>query len=261
MQIDTNCAAIVTGGGSGLGEATAEALAERGARITIFDRDETKGTTVAQRLGGLFCAVDVASESSVEAAFDRARQVHGQERLLINCAGIGPSAKTVSRKGEDRRPRPHDLSMFEQVIGVNLIGTFRCIAISAAGMTALEPVGDSGERGVIINTASIAAQDGQIGQAAYSASKAGIVGMTLPIARDLMSEGVRINTILPGMMRTPMIDTLSEPVQRALEESIPFPKRLGRPQEFAAAALMMIENSYLNAACLRLDAAIRLAPR
>jgi NAD(P)-dependent dehydrogenase (short-subunit alcohol dehydrogenase family) len=261
MRLDQNVAAIVTGGASGLGEATARTFASRGVRVAIFDRDAERGTAVAGETGGLFCAVDICDPASVEDAFRRARSKHGQERVLVNCAGIGPSAKTVSRNRVTRSPVPHDLAMFDRVIQVNLVGTFRCLALSAAGMASQEPDGETGERGVIITTSSIAAQDGQVGQVAYSASKAAILGMTLPIARDLMNDGIRINTILPGMMRTPMIDTLADNVQQALAAAIPFPKRLGRSEEYANLVVHMIENGYLNAACVRLDGAMRMPPR
>lgn len=260
MRIDGDVAAVVTGGASGLGEASARALAQVGARVAIFDMNEAAGETVAREIGGIFCKVDVTSDEQVDAAFDKARAAHGQERVLINCAGIANGVKTASRSKGDGRTARFPMKDFERVIQINLLGTFRCIAASAQGMLDLEPLED-GERGVVICTASVAAQDGQMGQAAYSASKAGVLGMTLPIARDLMGEGIRINTILPGLFLTPMMRGLPENVQVALGASVPFPKRLGAPEEYAALALHMIGNNYLNGESVRLDGAIRLAPR
>lgn len=260
MRIDGDVAAVVTGGASGLGEASARALAQVGARVAIFDMNEAVGEAVAREIGGIFCKVDVTSDEQVDAAFDKARAAHGQERVLINCAGIANGVKTASRSKGDGRTARFPMKDFERVIQINLLGTFRCIAASAQGMLDLEPLED-GERGVVICTASVAAQDGQMGQAAYSASKAGVLGMTLPIARDLMGEGIRINTILPGLFLTPMMRGLPENVQVALGASVPFPKRLGAPEEYAALALHMIGNNYLNGESVRLDGAIRLAPR
>ena len=197
-------AAVVTGAASGLGEATARALAERGAKVAIFDRDADRGEKVASEIGGIFCEVDVTSDEKVAAAFTKARKAHGQERILVNCAGVATAAKTVGRDKETKAPKLYPLQQFELTIQINLIGSFRCIANAAFGMVGLEPLAD-GERGVIINTASVAAEDGQIGQAAYSASKGGVLSMTLPIARDLMNDGVRVNTILPGVFKTPMV--------------------------------------------------------
>lgn len=260
MRIDGDVAAVVTGGASGLGEASARALAQVGARVAIFDMNEAAGEAVAREIGGIFCKVDVTSDEQVDAAFEKARAAHGQERVLINCAGIANGIKTASRSKGDGRTARFPMKDFERVIQINLLGTFRCIAASAQGMLDLEPLED-GERGVVICTASVAAQDGQMGQAAYSASKAGVLGMTLPIARDLMGEGIRINTILPGLFLTPMMRGLPENVQVALGASVPFPKRLGAPEEYAALALHMIGNNYLNGESVRLDGAIRLAPR
>lgn len=261
MQIDNTIAAVVTGGASGLGEATARALAAKGAKVAIFDMNAEKGEAVAAELGGVFCEVNVTSEESVDAGFAKARAAHGQERVLVNCAGIGNAAKTVSRSKEDGSIRHFPLDAFNTVIQVNLVGTFRCIAKSAAGMLTLDPVDEHGERGAIVNTASVAAEDGQIGQAAYSASKGGVVGMTLPIARDLMSEGIRVNTILPGIFHTPLLFGLPEKAIEALNASVPFPKRLGQPSEYAQLALTMIECGYFNGEDVRLDGAIRMAPR
>lgn len=254
-------AAIVTGGASGLGAATARALAEAGARVAIFDLSAERGETIAREIAGIFCPVDITDGPQLSVAFERARAAHGQERILVNCAGVATGEKTASRDKLNGAPIPHSLEGFVRTVSINLIGTFACISASAAGMMALEPVDEAGERGVIINTASVAAQDGQIGQAAYAASKAGVLGMTLPIARDLMNEGVRVNTILPGILETPMLAGLPEPVRASLAATVPFPKRLGRPDEYAALALFLITNSYMNAASVRLDGGLRMAPR
>ncbi len=255
-----NTAAVVTGGASGLGAATARALAARGVKVAIFDLQADKGEALAAEIGGVFCKVDVTSDDSVDAGFAAARAAHGQERILVNCAGTGNAAKTAGRSKQDGSIKHFPLDAFDRIIQINLIGTFRCLAKSAAGMLTLEP-GEDGERGAIVNTASAAAEDGQMGQAAYSASKAGVVGMTLPIARDLMSEGIRVNTILPGIFDTPLLAAAPQQVRDALAASVPFPKRLGRPEEFAALALTMIECGYFNGEDVRLDGAIRMAPR
>lgn len=259
MNIDDQ-AVIVTGGASGLGEATARALAEMGAKVAIFDMNTTRGEAVAADTGGLFCRVDVTEEASLIAGFAKARAAHGQERVLVNCAGIAIGEKTVRRDKETGAVLPHSLAGFTRAVHINLIGTFACVARSAAGMFALDPLAD-GERGVIINTASVAAEDGQIGQAAYAASKAGVAGMTLPIARDLMSDGIRVNAILPGILATPMLAGLPQGVQESLAATVPFPKRLGHPAEYADAVLFLIGNGYMNGATLRLDGALRMAPR
>ncbi len=253
-------AAVVTGGASGLGAATARALAAKGAKVAIFDLQADKGEALAAQIGGVFCKVDVTSDDSVDAGFAAARAAHGQERILVNCAGTGNAAKTAGRSKQDGSIKHFPLDAFDRIIQINLVGTFRCLAKSAAGMLTLEP-GEDGERGAIVNTASAAAEDGQMGQAAYSASKAGVVGMTLPIARDLMSEGIRVNTILPGIFDTPLLAAAPQQVRDALAASVPFPKRLGRPEEFAALALTMIECGYFNGEDVRLDGAIRMAPR
>jgi NAD(P)-dependent dehydrogenase (short-subunit alcohol dehydrogenase family) len=254
-------AAVVTGAASGLGEATARELARRGAKIAVFDRDTVRGEQVAGEIGGIFCEVDVASDEKVTAAFAKAREAHGQERILVNCAGVANAAKTVGRDKETKAPKAYPMQQFQLAIEINLIGCFRCIANSALGMVDVEPTDDDGERGVIINTASVAAEDGQIGQAAYSASKGGVLAMTLPIARDLMNDGVRVNTILPGVFKTPMVAMMPEAVQDALGAQVPFPKRLGRAEEYARLVCFIIENPYLNAAAIRLDGGIRMAPR
>jgi NAD(P)-dependent dehydrogenase (short-subunit alcohol dehydrogenase family) len=254
------CAAVVTGGASGLGEATARALAAAGVKVAIFDMNAAKGEAVAADIGGVFCNVNVTSDESVEAGFVRAREHHGQERILINCAGTGNAAKTASRSRETGEIKHFPLDAFNMIVQINLVGTFRCIAKAAAGMLTLEPMAD-GERGCIVNTASVAAEDGQMGQAAYSASKGGVVGMTLPIARDLMGEGIRVNTILPGIFNTPLMQGAPDKVKDALAASVPFPKRLGHAPEYASLALEMCRNSYFNGEDVRLDGAIRMAPR
>ena len=252
--------AVVTGAASGLGEATARELARRGAKVAVFDRDLERGQKVASDIGGIFCDVDVTSDEKVAAAFARAREAHGQERILVNCAGVANAAKTVARDKETKAAKMYPMQQFELAIQINLIGTFRCIAHSSYGMVDLDPLAD-GEKGVIIDTASVAAEDGQIGQAAYSASKGGVLAMALPIARDLMNEGVRVNTILPGVFKTPMVAMMPPNVQDALGAQVPFPKRLGQPEEYARLACFLIENRYMNAAAVRLDGGIRMAPR
>jgi NAD(P)-dependent dehydrogenase (short-subunit alcohol dehydrogenase family) len=260
MKLNSTVAAVVTGGASGLGEATARALAAKGVKVAIFDLQADKGEALAVEIGGVFCNVNVTSDESVDAGFAKARAAHGQERILVNCAGTGNAVKTASRSKEDGSIKHFPLDAFDRIIQINLIGTFRCIAKSAAGMLTLEPMED-GERGAMVNTASVAAEDGQMGQAAYSASKGGIVGMTLPIARDLMSEGIRVNTILPGIFNTPLMQGAPEPVKAALAASVPFPKRLGNASEYASLAVEMCSNSYFNGEHVRIDGAIRMAPR
>jgi NAD(P)-dependent dehydrogenase (short-subunit alcohol dehydrogenase family) len=253
-------AAVVTGAASGLGEATARELARRGAKVAVLDRDAQRGEQVAGEIGGIFCEVDVTSDEKVRSAFEKARTAHGQERILVNCAGVANAAKTVARDKETKAAKFYPLQQFELAIQINLIGTFRCVANAALGMVDLDPLAD-GEKGVIINTASVAAEDGQIGQAAYSASKGGVLAMALPIARDLMNEGVRVNTILPGVFKTPMVAMMPPNVQDALGAQVPFPKRLGQAEEYARLACFLIENVYMNAAAVRLDGGIRMAPR
>jgi NAD(P)-dependent dehydrogenase (short-subunit alcohol dehydrogenase family) len=261
MEVSANTPAVVTGGASGLGAATARALAAKGAKVAIFDMNAEKGEALAAELGGVFCLVNVTSDADVDAGFAKAREAHGQERILVNCAGIGNAIKTASRSKEDGSIKHFPLSAFDFVIQVNLIGTFRCIAKSAAGMMTIDPLDEFSERGAIVNTASVAGEDGQIGQAAYSASKAGVIGMTLPIARDLMNEGIRVNTILPGIFDTPLLAAAPQNVRDALAASVPFPKRLGMPVEYAKLAMTMIETGYFNGEDVRLDGAIRMAPR
>lgn len=260
MKLDSTVAAVITGGASGLGAATARRLAAHGVKVAIFDLNPELGEALAREIGGVFCKVNVTSESDVDAGFDKARGVHGQERILVNCAGTGNAIKTASRDKASGALKHFPTADFDRIIQINLVGTFRCIAKSATGMLALEPLAD-GERGAIVNTASVAAEDGQIGQAAYSASKAAIVGLTLPVARDLMNDGIRINTILPGIFDTPLLQGAPDNVKAALAASVPFPKRLGDPVEFAALAEQMVTNGYFNGESVRLDGAIRMAPR
>jgi NAD(P)-dependent dehydrogenase (short-subunit alcohol dehydrogenase family) len=260
MQLGSNIAAVVTGGASGLGAATARRLAAQGVKVALFDLNTEQGEALAKEIDGVFCRVNVTSEEDVDQGFERARQAHGQERILVNCAGTGNAVKTASFDRVTGKPRHFPLADFEKIIQINLIGTFRCITRSVAGMLGLTPLAD-GERGVIVNTASVAAQDGQVGQAAYAASKAGVVGLTLPVARDLMGDGIRVNTILPGIFDTPLLQAAPDNVKAALAASVPFPKRLGRPEEFAAVAEMLITTGYVNGESIRVDGAIRMAPR
>ena len=259
MKLDDSIAAVVTGAASGLGEATARALADRGVKVAVFDRDVERGERVASEIGGMFAAVDVTSEEAADRAFAAARAAHGQERILVNCAGVATSEKTVARDKSTGGPKQYPMEKFQGVIQVNLIGTFRMLAKSSYGMMGLDEL-DEGERGVIINTASVAAQDGQVGQAAYSASKAGLLGMALPVARDLMNDGIRVNTILPGAFKTPMVTMMPQNLQDTLAAQVPFPRRLGQPEEYARLVLFMAENTYLNGEYVRLDGAIRLPP-
>ncbi|SAL56635.1 short-chain dehydrogenase/reductase SDR [Caballeronia choica] len=260
MMLDSAITAVITGGASGLGAATARRLASRGVRVALFDLDAESGNALASEIGGVFCHADVTDDAQVAAAFAAARAAFGQERLLVNCAGTGDAIKTASRDKTTGAAKHYPLDRFERTIQINLIGTFRCIARSAAGMLDLPALAD-GERGLIVNTASVAAEDGQIGQAAYSASKAGIVGMTLPIARDLMNDGIRVNTIMPGIFETPLMRGAPDHVQEALMQSVPFPKRFGRPEEFAALVESIATNVYFNGESVRLDGAIRMPPR
>jgi len=247
-------AAIVTGGASGLGGATASALAAAGAKVAILDLQDELGQKKAAEIGGIYVKCNVADGAVSEAAVKDAVAKVGPPRVVVNCAGIGRAARTISKTG------PHALEMFAQVINVNLIGTFNIIRLTSWEMSKAEPLA-GGERGVIINTASVAAFDGQIGQAAYSASKGGVVGMTLPIARDLSSIGVRVCTIAPGLFLTPMMMGLSEEAQKSLGAQVPFPSRLGDPAEYAALAMHIVQNGMLNGEVIRLDGAIRMAPR
>jgi NAD(P)-dependent dehydrogenase (short-subunit alcohol dehydrogenase family) len=260
MELNSSIAAVVTGAASGLGEATARALAAKGVKVAIFDLQKERGEKVAAEIGGLFCEVNVTSDESVEAGFAKARAAHGQERVLVNCAGTGNAIKTASRDKKTGEIKFFKASDFDRIIQINLVGTYRCIAMSAAGMLSLDPL-EGGERGAIVNTASVAAEDGQIGQAAYSASKAGVKGVTLVVARDLAREGVRCNTILPGLFNTPLLQGMPDTVKQALAAMVPFPPRLGEPPEYAKLAVHMLENGYLNGECVRLDGSIRMQPR
>jgi len=250
----TGAAAIVTGGGSGLGRATAEAFAAKGARVAVLDRNAEAAEDVAKAIGGLAAPCDVADAASSEAALAKAEAAHGPARVLVNCAGIGTPKRVVGRDG------PQPLGDFETVIRVNLVGTFNMIRLVAAAMAKLSPL-EGGERGVIISTASVAAYEGQIGQAAYSASKGGVVAMTLPIARELAQFGIRVNTIAPGLFLTPMMLGLSQAAQDSLGRSVPYPARLGEPREYAALAMHIVENAYLNGETIRIDGALRMQPR
>lgn len=258
MKLD-NVAAVVTGGASGLGEATARLLAGNGLKVAIFDHNPETGERVARDIGGVFCRVDVTNDQSVDEGFARARAALGQERVLVNCAGTGNGHKVASR-ARDGTIGHFPMDAFNRIIQINLVGSFRCIAKAAAGMLAVEAL-ESGERGVIINTASIAAEDGQVGQAAYAASKGGVLSMTLPIARDLMNEGIRVNTILPGIFDTPLMGVVPADVRERLAANVPFPRRFGLPDEYASLVLEICRNSYFNGASVRLDGAIRMAPR
>ena len=261
MKLGKEIAAVVTGGASGLGAATARGLAAHGVKVAVLDLNAAEGEKVAKAIGGLYCGCDVTSETSVAEALGKARAAHGMERILVNCAGIAIGQRTARRVKDTGAVEAHDLKSFSKVIQINLIGTFNMISQCAARMMTLKPVTRDGERGVIISTASVAAQDGQIGQVAYAASKGGVAAMTLPIARDLARDGIRVVTIMPGLFNTPMFDTLPAEVRDALAASVPFPSRLGEPSEYASLACHICENEMLNGECIRLDGAIRLAPK
>ncbi len=246
--------AIVTGGGSGLGAATATALAEAGMRVAVLDREEERARAVAERIGGVAFALDVADGPAAERLFPAICEAAGGPRLLVNCAGIAPAGRIVGRDG------PLPLAAFEQVIRVNLLGTFNTMRLVAHAMAALEPL-EEGERGLIVNTASVAAFEGQIGQAAYAASKGGVASLTLPAARELASRGIRVVAIAPGLFATPMLLGMPEPVQASLAASVPFPARFGRPEEYASLVLEIARNPMLNGCVLRLDGALRMAAR
>ena len=252
MQLK-DVAVFITGGGSGLGAATARAMAAKGAKIAVFDRSQENAEKVAAEVKGVAVVGDVTSEADVKAAIEKAEKAHGIARVLVNCAGIGGAVKTVGKNGA------YPLDHFTRIIMVNLVGSFNCIRLVAERMQNAETVGE--ERGVCINTASVAAFDGQIGQAAYAASKGGIVGMTLPVARDLASLKIRVMTIAPGLFLTPLLMGLSEEAQKSLGAQVPHPPRLGDPKEYASLALQIVENPMLNGETIRLDGAIRMAPR
>lgn len=253
MRID-EMSAVVTGGASGLGAATAERLASAGARVTLFDLNEELGHAKAAKIGGSFVRVDVTDESDVMAGLDAAEAFSGKQRILVNCAGVGPPAKVVSREGT-----PLALDEFSKIVSINLLGTFNVLSKFAARLHMAEPIGE--ERGVIVSTASVAAFDGQIGQPAYAASKAGIVGMTLPIAREFARHGIRVMTIAPGLFLTPLMASLPQEAQDSLGGQVPFPNRLGHPDEFAQMVESIVTNPMLNGETIRLDGAIRMAPK
>ena len=247
-------AAVVTGGASGLGAATARKLAALGAKVAVLDLNLMAAQTVADEIGGIPLGCDVTDAALLEAAFKQASAKHGPARILINCAGVGPAKRIVGRDG------PMPLEDFAKVININLIGTFNALRLAAAGMQSLEPL-DEGERGVIISTASVAAYEGQVGQAAYAASKGGVVALTMPAARELSQFGIRVCAIAPGIFSTPMLQALPDEVQKSLAASVPFPKLLGKPEQYADLAAHIIENRYLNGEVIRLDGALRMAPR
>jgi NAD(P)-dependent dehydrogenase (short-subunit alcohol dehydrogenase family) len=247
--------ALVSGGASGLGAATARRLAADGATVVVADVQEELGEKVASEIDGAFVPTDVTDASQVEAAVVAASEA-GTLRALVNCAGIGPPARTLNRDGT-----PHDLDEYTKVIQVNLIGTFNCIRLAAAAMARTDPLDEFGSRGAIVNTASVAAFDGQIGQAAYSSSKGGVVGMTLPVARDLAAVGIRVNTVAPGLIDTPLLAGLPEPARVSLGEQVLFPRRLGRPEEYAELAHLLLTHDYMNGETIRMDGGIRMAPK
>lgn len=249
-------AAIVTGGASGLGAATAELLAARGAKVTLFDLNADLGAAKAAEIGGRFALVNVTDEDAVANAIGEAEAVNGKARILVNCAGIGPPAKVLGRDGS-----PLPLADFAKIININLIGTFNVLSKFAARIHDAEPLNEDGERGVIINTASVAAFEGQIGQPAYAASKGGVVGMALPIAREFARYGIRVNTIAPGIFWTPLLGSLPQEAQDSLGRQVPFPSRLGRPEEYARMVEAIVTNPMVNAETIRLDGAIRMAPK
>ncbi|GJD51368.1 putative oxidoreductase [Methylobacterium crusticola] len=253
MQVQ-GVAAIVTGGASGLGAATGRALAAAGARVALLDLDEGAAAAVAGEIGGIGLGCDVADAGGAEAAVARAAQAHGPARILVNCAGVATAGRIVGRAG------PLDLAAYARVIQVNLIGTFNLMRLVAAGAVGLDPL-EGGERGVIISTASVAAYEGQIGQAAYASSKAGVVGLTLPAAREFAPAGIRVCAIAPGLFETPMLRGLPQEVQDSLGAAVPFPSRLGRPEEYAMLALAIIANPMLNGEVIRLDGALRMQPK
>jgi NAD(P)-dependent dehydrogenase (short-subunit alcohol dehydrogenase family) len=254
MQLK-DMAAIVTGGASGLGAATARRLAAQGAKVAVCDLNQKLAESVAAEIKGTAIVCDVSDAASAEAAVVQATKAHGPARVLVNCAGVGVAKRVIGRDG------PMPLADFDRVIRINLIGSFNMLRLATTEMSKLEPLAATGERGVVINTASVAAYDGQIGQAAYSASKGGIVGMTLPIARELAQFGIRVLTIAPGLFLTPLLANLPQEAQDSLAAAIPFPRRLGHADEFASLAMHMIDNPYLNGEVVRLDASLRMAPK
>lgn len=252
MEI-TKTAALVTGAASGLGAATARALAARGCKVAAIDRDRAGAEQVAKEIGGIALECDVADAASAEAAVAQAREAHGPARVLVNCAGIAPAERIVGRNG------PMALENFARVVGVNLIGTFNMLRLAAADMAGLDPIGE--ERGVIVNTASVAAFEGQIGQAAYAASKGGVASLTLPAAREFAKSAIRVMTIAPGLIGTPLLLNMPQEIQDSLAATVPFPSRFGKPEEYAALVLHIIDNPMLNGETIRLDGAMRMQPK
>ena len=261
MKLDSSTAAIVTGGASGLGEATARRLASHGVKVAILDLQKDRGEKLAAEIGGIFCETDVTREDSIDGALAKARAAHGIERVLVNCAGIGPAKRVVSKKRDTGELTAHDLATFQKTIQVNLVGTFLMMSKCALAMAGNSAVDEDGQRGVIISTASVAAEDGQIGQVAYAASKGGVLAMTLPVARDLAQYAIRVMTIAPGLFVTPMMASLPPEVQKSLGEMTPFPSRLGTAEEYAQLVESIIANPMLNGETIRLDGAIRMAPK
>lgn len=261
MIIDSTTAAVVTGGGSSLGAATARMLAERGVKVALFDFNAERGEKVAREIGGLFCHVDVTDERAVEEGLGQARAAHGQERITVNCASFIITQKIASKDREHGFFRPHDFNAFVRVVTTDLIGTFNVMSKSAAGMASLQPVNADGGRGVIINSSSIACEEGQTGQVAFAAAKGGVKAMTLPAARDLARDGIRVCCILTGLFEISMFEALDETARKNLTADVLFPTRLGQPSEFAALAAHIIENDMLNGAALRLDGGLRLTAR
>lgn len=255
MKLEKNISALVTGGGSGMGAATARALAAAGAKVAIVDMNLDAAQKVAGEIGGIAISADVTSGESMQAAFDAATKAHGHPRIVIHCAGILIGKRVLGKEG------PADLEHFAKVVNVNLVGAFNVLRLASAGMSKLDTVTESGERGVIINAASIAAFEGQIGQAAYSASKGGVVAMTLPAARELARFGIRVMAIAPGAVSTPMIGEVSQELQDSIAAGIPFPSRFAKPEEFASLALHIVENEMLNGTVIRLDGATRLTAK
>ncbi|GAA4414626.1 SDR family NAD(P)-dependent oxidoreductase [Quisquiliibacterium transsilvanicum] len=260
MKFDATTSAVVTGGASGLGQASAEALAAAGAKVAIFDINEEKGTAVAKAIGGIFCKVDINSEQSVVDGYAKARAAHGQERILVHCAMTSRRGKTLAFDKASNKLKRLSTEDYEAGVQGVLVASYRLAAHAAEGMATLEPLED-GERGVIILTASVAAQDGQIGQVIYGSAKAGVNGLVLPMARDLSDIGIRVNSIMPGIFATPLMLGATPKVLESLSASVPFPKRLGKPEEFGSLALEIARNSYFNGQCVRLDGAIRMTPR
>jgi NAD(P)-dependent dehydrogenase (short-subunit alcohol dehydrogenase family) len=260
MKLGPEIAALVTGGASGLGAATAEALAEAGVRVAVLDLDVERGQALAASIGAHFARCDVTDDASMAEAIASAAAAHGPARLAVACAGVALARKMVGRDRATGAPLAHDSASFARVIAVNLTGTFRLFSLAAAAMVAL-PKLESGERGVLVATASIAAQDGQIGQAAYAASKAGVAGLVLPAARDLAEQAIRCVAIMPGLFDTPMLAALPEDVRQGLAAGVPFPSRLGNPAEFAQLVIHIAQNQMLNGSAIRLDGALRMPPR